>query len=205
MPSLTLTEKVRALPQELCDIIKNHVFEPTLTLELVTINKNYKPPTTLQASRSTRKSLAIPYYSRSIFFFHAYAEFLRWLRSLAPEYRGWVQHVRYDPRLAPLPPRHEVTTEAYNQVVGFAAELMRMYELVRLYNGDCMGFFAPDPNVRIGLRFEGEYEITWTTAPDKLLSDLDNTNASRWLESEEGKTKRAKVATLLRAARTNSN
>lgn len=87
-----LITKVQSLPPELYTEIYNLTFTVNPN-EICRINKNYKPPGTLQVNRTWRASLSPAFYKDTIFavelggYEEKLANVTKWLRSVNPGYR----------------------------------------------------------------------------------------------------------------------
>ena len=92
----SLVELVQGLPPELFDIIKDLTF--TATKRVVVIDKDYKPPTSLQVSKATREQYAESYYGYATTFevteVTELAPFFKYFSSITNGHRQLVSSVR---------------------------------------------------------------------------------------------------------------
>ena len=113
--------RIQALPQELQDIISDHVIFSTapkttlatpnkpsrarratpaphktkITPSIIRITKDYNPPASLHIDHATRVEFAQSYYGDDIFEVVGAAVCLSWLRSLTREHRDMFKVVRF--------------------------------------------------------------------------------------------------------------
>ncbi|KAK4613493.1 hypothetical protein CLAFUW4_09469 [Fulvia fulva] len=90
---LTLEQRVKALPQELQDLIYGFTFEqPDPTT--ITIDANFRPPVNLQINKAIRKSFAALYYSKFIFCSDDIHSLQNWVVSLTSQHRAFLWDLR---------------------------------------------------------------------------------------------------------------
>lgn len=92
------TERIQSLPPELFNLVRNYVFT-AVQGEIVNVNKgynkDYKPPSSLQVSKATRRQFSRSYYGRGpIFECEDFNLLCKYLASLTPLHRGLLQRMR---------------------------------------------------------------------------------------------------------------
>ncbi|KAK6438931.1 hypothetical protein LTR95_004870 [Oleoguttula sp. CCFEE 5521] len=100
----TLTARIRALPQELQDAIRSFTFElgqqkciVAGQAQAIIIDRLWRPPSTLQVNRATRKACAQIYYSCNIFEFgpdYGFVDSTAWLKQLPPSHVNSIVQIR---------------------------------------------------------------------------------------------------------------
>lgn len=108
-----LNKRINALPQELIDMISDEVFTADSD-QVYEIATDYKPPSTLQVSRSTRQKFAQSYYGNgSSFLFQQPATAQTWALSIPAAHRNLICQLKsvvgQDPQRNGLSPAKHIS------------------------------------------------------------------------------------------------
>lgn len=88
---MELCERLDLLPRELFDYIYSLTFLPIENH--IVVNADYRPPSNLQISRTTRKTAALQYFTITEFHFTDHNLCLKWLLSLPKEHLSMLRSV----------------------------------------------------------------------------------------------------------------